>query len=128
MCFAHFIAYRGVGASHRFALARDRPAQHTQKKPPFQSKQKRAETEKKNGGANQDRTDDLFNAIEALYQLSYDPKRNNVARIERFFRRGVNSKLRHGTLRGNGVFAIGARAKRRERIRGKEFFRLPFRE
>lgn len=25
-------------------------------------------------GANQDRTDDLFNAIEALYQLSYDPK------------------------------------------------------
>ena len=29
---------------------------------------------KENGGANQDRTDDLFNAIEALYQLSYDPK------------------------------------------------------
>ena len=31
----------------------------------------------KNGGANQDRTDDLFNAIEALYQLSYDPKEIN---------------------------------------------------
>lgn len=31
----------------------------------------------KNGGANQDRTDDLFNAIEALYQLSYDPEEIN---------------------------------------------------
>ena len=26
------------------------------------------------GGVRRNRTDDLFNAIEALYQLSYDPK------------------------------------------------------
>ena len=32
-------------------------------------------TRQKNGGADQDRTDDLLNAIQALSQLSYSPKK-----------------------------------------------------
>jgi hypothetical protein len=43
------------------------------------------------GGADQDRTDDLLNAIQALSQLSYSPKRitlitNQIYTVNIFFR------------------------------------------
>ena len=41
--------------------------------PKTKNRQKQLKIGKVNGGADRSRTDDLHNAIVALYQLSYDP-------------------------------------------------------